>query len=206
MDKRLKVGVVGGGVSLISWLSDIAEVNGLYHDENLAVTSTTSSYTELDAMISSGAVPIIRRGPDADLAMAGNGAATKIIAGVVSSAVFDIVSYETVNDLAALRGARIAVIHPRYGSTLALRLAFRKAGLFDGDYELIGVGSSPDRKVALRDGVVDATILTLPYRDDPKLHVVSDVALTLDDFVASSIQANIEMVEAAGLSLNPPHD
>jgi hypothetical protein len=196
---ELMVGTARGGLSLISWLSEIADNHGFYAHEDLVVTSKPSSYGELDIGLQTGEPLVVRRGPDADLALAGRGATVRVVAGIVSSAVFDIVSYRRFNGLEALKDARIAVIHPRYGSTLALRIALRRAGLSENDYELVEIGSSPARLDALRTGRVDATILTLPYRDDDTdLFVVAETATVIDEFVASSIQANIEAVETSG--------
>ena len=193
MTDSLRVGVPYVGPSAIGWPLLAADHLGFYDAEGLDVTLVPSSYDELSQGVVSGSLPIIRRGPDADIVLMERGEPIHIVAGLVDRPIGDIIARPTIEAIGDLRGKRLGVIDERVGSTLQLKTVLAKAGVEPGSYELRVYGGSPQRYQALVDGEVDAALLSPPTSRrslDAGMRQVAHSADYLPDYLSSSIQAN----------------
>jgi ABC-type nitrate/sulfonate/bicarbonate transport system substrate-binding protein len=199
MTDALRVGVPYVGPSAIGWPLLAAEQLGMYTDEDLDVTLVPSSYDELSEGVTSGSLPIIRRGPDADIVLMELGAPIRIVTGLVGRPIGDIIARSSTTKIEELRGGTFGVIDERVGSTLQLKTVLAKAGIQPGSYTLRVYGGSPQRYQALLDGEIDAALLSPPTSRralDAGMRQVAHSADYLPDYLSSSIQANIAFAEA----------
>jgi NitT/TauT family transport system substrate-binding protein len=102
----------------------------------------------------SGASTVVRAGmAGADLA---------IIATVVNQITWKIVSQKNIRAPKDLVGKKLAISSRGGSSELGLQLAFKHWGLDFSKLTLLSLGPTPNRIAALREGVVDATLLSYP--------------------------------------------
>lgn len=102
----------------------------------------------------SGASTVVRAGiAGADLV---------IIATVVNQITWKIVTRKEIKAPADLLGKKVAIAARGGSSELGLQLAFKHWGLDFSKLVLLSLGPTPNRIAALREGVVDATVLSYP--------------------------------------------
>lgn len=146
----------------VHWTAMIGVAEGLYAAEGLDVEHLYLGHDEQTERLLSGDTPIARHGPDGDIALMEAGRPIRIIAGLVRKPPVYVFGARGIHSLADLRGKTLAVVSPKFGSSLALRMVLDDAGLREGDYTLQLIGGTERRYKALLEGSVAATIVTPP--------------------------------------------
>ncbi len=156
---------VQSGRTSSSWPLFIAEEkrffqkHGIYLEEIIVRGGINTTRAVL-----SNTIPIGRINPDYVIDAAEKGAKVKIISGTMEKIPFDLMAKPEVKTGMELRGKTIGVDTLTGGSTLMLREVLEKAyRLSDKDYQLLLVGTSPDRYAALKGGSVTATFMGPPF-------------------------------------------
>ena len=90
------------------------------------------------------------------------GADLVIIATVVNQITWKIVTRKEIKAPADLLGKKVAIAARGGSSELGLQLAFKHWGLDFSKLVILSLGPTPNRIAALREGVVDATVLSYP--------------------------------------------
>ena len=90
------------------------------------------------------------------------GADLVIIATAVNQITWKIVTRKDIKAPADLLGKKLAITARGGSSELGLQLAFKHWGLDFNKLTLLSLGPTPNRIAALREGVVDATVLSYP--------------------------------------------
>jgi ABC-type nitrate/sulfonate/bicarbonate transport system substrate-binding protein len=133
--------------------------NGIYLEEIIIRGGTNVTRAVL-----SNTIPIGRINPDYVIDAMEKGAHVKIASGAMDKLPYDLVSRPEIKNGAALKGKTIGVDSLSGGTTLMLWEVTEKAfGLKQNDYNLLVVGTSPDRYAALKGGSVQATFMGPPY-------------------------------------------
>ncbi len=146
------------------WLHYVAHARGLYSAEGLEVEDVPTGSTGGSVLaLEAGRVDLTGNCPDYVVAAVERGAALAVVGGIVHRPVSAIVTQPDVPSLAALRGRRVAVTEQVGGVSSLLKVILRRHGLGPGDYQLRIVGGTPAQAEALRQGAVDAAMLTHPF-------------------------------------------
>jgi len=112
----------------------------------------------------SNTIPIGRINPDYVIDAQEKGARVKIISGAMSKLPYDITTRPEIKSGAEIKGKIIGVDTLTGGTTLAIREVLEKAyKLREGDYQLLVVGTTPDRYAALKGGSIHVTFLGPPF-------------------------------------------
>ena len=101
--------------------------------------------------------------PDLLVQAVDEGADLAIVGGLVDRPPAGVVVRHGLATVASLAGARIAMTARRGSVSRFLRAALRAEGLAPERYEQVVVGTTPEQADALRDGRVDAAMLTFPF-------------------------------------------
>jgi len=133
--------------------------NGIYLEEIIIRGGTNVTRAVL-----SNTIPIGRINPDYVIDAMEKGAHVKIASGAMEKLPYDLVGRPEIKTGAALKGKTIGVDSLSGGTTLMLWEVTEKAfGLKQNDYNLLVVGTSPDRYAALKGGSVQATFMGPPF-------------------------------------------
>ncbi|MBI4527791.1 MAG: ABC transporter substrate-binding protein [Deltaproteobacteria bacterium] len=153
----LAFGSSGGNLTAF-W---VAREAGLYRKYGLDVDVVflRGSTTAINALASREAQFAALGASSSMLAKLG-GADTVLIATAAPGLSFYLVATKEVPSSAALKGKKIAISRPGTDSDLGARFAVQKLGISERDVSFITVGSDMERLMALRQGVVDATVVT----------------------------------------------
>lgn len=161
----VRVGTFGGASALPLV---VAERLGLFASVGLRVeTERTTDSGALRRDLAEGRLEVVHLAPDNVLAWR-DGAATGTEPLAVSAWLggsngpIALVAREA-TAIAGLRGACIGVDARGSGFAPILRRLLASAGVAEADVELVELGATRGRAVALLDGRVDATMLTLPW-------------------------------------------
>lgn len=112
----------------------------------------------------SNTVPLGRINPDRVIEAAEKGAKVKIISGDMQKIPYDFMARSEIKNGADLRGKIIGVDSLTGGTTFMLIEVAQKAfNLSAKDYNLLVVGTSPERYAALKGGSVQATFMGPPF-------------------------------------------
>ncbi|MBM4264081.1 MAG: ABC transporter substrate-binding protein [Deltaproteobacteria bacterium] len=112
----------------------------------------------------SNTLPVGRIAPDFVMEAVDRGAKTKIIAGDMNKIPYDLYARADIKTGQELRGKTLGVSALSGGTTAMLEEVLEKAfGLTRKDYQVLVVGTSPDRYAALKGGSVAATIMAPPF-------------------------------------------
>ncbi|MEZ4595509.1 MAG: ABC transporter substrate-binding protein [Chloroflexota bacterium] len=155
-----------GGVS--AFPVRVAERLGLTSGRGLTLeTGTTPDSTSLRDDLLAGRIDIAHAAPDnavawADASGPASGPTTVAVWLAGSNGPISLVS-RPAGPLASLRGARIGVDAPDSGFAPILVRLLGAAGLGPDDVDLVPLGATRRRYAALADGLVDASMLTLPW-------------------------------------------
>jgi ABC-type nitrate/sulfonate/bicarbonate transport system substrate-binding protein len=156
---------VQSGRTASSWPLFVAEEkrffqkNGIYVEEIIIRGGTNVTRAVL-----SNTIPIGRINPDYVIDAMEKGAHVKIVSGAMEKLPYDLVGRPEIKTGAALKGKTIGVDSLSGGTTLMLWEVIEKAfGLKQNDYNLLVVGTSPDRYAALKGGSVQATFMGPPF-------------------------------------------
>lgn len=155
-----------------------AEEHGLFAREGLTVeTDITRGSVEQIRGLLAGTWDIAHTAADNVMAYVDRERADLFVFGVVDLGVGQqLIVRSDVSGYAGLRGQPLAVDALDTGYAFVLRRMLERNGLAWGSYELVPVGSTPQRLAALREGRVAGALLSAPP-DDATLHVL-DVAAT----------------------------
>ena len=156
---------VQSGRTASSWPLFIAEEkkffqkNGIYLEEIIIRGGTNVTRAVL-----SNTIPIGRINPDYVIDAMEKGAHVKIASGAMDKLPYDLMGRPEIKAGTALKGKTIGVDSLTGGTTLMLWEVMEKAyGLKQNDYNLLVVGTSPDRYAALKGGSVQATFMGPPF-------------------------------------------
>jgi NitT/TauT family transport system substrate-binding protein len=142
----------------------VAEEQGLFEASGLDVTIVqTRSSDELMTGLVDGRFEIVHAAPDNFIAWRDR-SGHPIVAWIGgASGPLALVARPGIESLAGLRGRPIGVDAPTSGFVSVLRRILREGGLVLEDLRLEPIGATNLRADALREGRVDATMLTLPW-------------------------------------------
>lgn len=134
---------------------------GLYRKYGLDVDVVflRGSTTAINAMVAREAHFAALGASSSVLARLG-GADTVLIATAAPGLSFYLVATQGIRNAADLKGRKIGISRPGTDSDLAARVGVQKSGLAEKDVSFISVGSDMERIAAMKQGVVDATVLT----------------------------------------------
>ena len=133
--------------------------NGIYLEEIIVRGGTNTTRAVL-----SNTIPIGRINPDYVIDAQEKGARVKIISGAMEKIPYDVIARPEIKSGAELKGKTVGVDSLTGGTTLMLREVFEKAyKLSEKDYQLLVVGTSPDRYAALKGGSVQVTFMGPPF-------------------------------------------
>jgi NitT/TauT family transport system substrate-binding protein len=159
---RLIYGLVSSTATY--WLHYTAQARGLYAAEGLEVESVLTGSTGGGvAALEAGRVDVASNCPDYVVAAVERGAGLVVVGGVVHRPVSAIVARPGMTSLADLRGRRVALTEPVGGVSSLLKAVLRRHGLQASDYTAVIIGGTPAQADALRQGAVDAAMLTHPF-------------------------------------------
>jgi ABC-type nitrate/sulfonate/bicarbonate transport system substrate-binding protein len=128
---------------------------------------------DMELLLIGGGSRVIQALLGGDLHLTHSGASTVVRAGiagadlviaatVVNQITWKIVTRKDIKAPADLIGKKIAIASRGGSSELGLQLAFKNWGLDFSKLTLLSLGPTPNRIAALREGVVDATVLSYP--------------------------------------------
>jgi NitT/TauT family transport system substrate-binding protein len=128
---------------------------------------------DMELLLIGGGARVIQALLGGDLQLTHSGASTAaragmagadlvIIATAVNQITWKIVTRKDIKAPADLLGKKLAITARGGSSELGLQLAFKHWGLDFNKLTLLSLGPTPNRIAALREGVVDATVLSYP--------------------------------------------
>jgi len=115
---------------------------------------------------------------------------TVLIATATPGLLFYLITKKEIKSANDLKGKKIAVSRPGTDSDLAARVAVQRLGLADKDVAFVSVGADAERLMAMNQGVVDATVVTIAgYVAAQKLgfHSLLDLAQANIPYEAASL-------------------
>ena len=153
----LAFGSTGGNLTAF-W---IAREAGLYRQYGLDVDVVflRGSTTAVNALVA-GEAQFAALGASSSVLARLGGVDTVLIATAAPGLSFYLVTRKEINNAAALKGRKLAISRPGTDSDLAARFAVKKLGLAEREVNFITIGSDTERITALKQGVVDATVVT----------------------------------------------
>ncbi len=158
----LRYGIVS--TTATYWNLYVADRLGFYAAESLDVRPAVTGGTArtIEGLVD-GQVDLAGCSPDELITAVQRGHDLVVIGGIVGRPVSWIVGRPGLADVGALRGRRVGVNQTRGSVSIVLRAALQDAGLAPGDYEQVAIGATPAMAEALREGRVDAAMLTAPF-------------------------------------------
>jgi NitT/TauT family transport system substrate-binding protein len=164
---------------------------GLYrqHGLDVDVVFLRGSTTAINALAAKEAQFAALGASSSVLAKLG-GVDTVLIATAAPGLSFYLVTKKEIRSGAELKAKKIAISRPGTDSDLAARVAVEKLGLTDRDVSYITIGSDTERVLAMKQGVVDATVVTpAAYVAAQKLgfHSILDLAQANIPYEAASL-------------------
>lgn len=160
----VRVGTFGGASA---FPLRVAALLGRFTDTGLDVElEQTTDSRALRAGLAEGRLHVVHLAPDNVIAWR-DGSATlppiPVLAWLAGSNGPISLVARSARSVAELRGARIGVDAPGSGFAPILRRILAGGGLLEADVELAALGATWRRAEALRQGAIDATMLTLPW-------------------------------------------
>ncbi|MBI3076792.1 MAG: ABC transporter substrate-binding protein [Deltaproteobacteria bacterium] len=136
---------------------------GLFERHGLRVQLIYLGGGQATKVLLAGSSPIISISGPAPIAAAIQGADTVIVATVLNTFIFSIMARPELTRPEALRGRRVGISRFGAATDFALRYALRRWGLEPGrDVAILQVGGVPEILAALRQGAIDAGVLSSP--------------------------------------------
>ena len=153
----LAFGSSGGNLTAF-W---VAREAALYRQQGLDVDVVflRGSTTAINALVA-GEAQFAALGASSSVLARLGGIDTVLIATAAPGLSFYLVAGKEIDNAAALKGKKVAISRPGTDSDLAARFAVQKLGLTQREVSFITIGSDTERIAALKQGVVDATVLT----------------------------------------------
>ncbi len=162
MPDRLRYGQVQ--LSAMNWPFFIAEALDLFAEENLSVERNvfTRPPDPVGGLIA-GSLDIINVIPDVALLETIKGAPLAVIANTNDRPQYRLMARADIQSSKQLEGKKIGVNDGRSAEALILKKLLRAYGLKNGAYELLPSGPPLERCEKLKQGVLDATMVTEPF-------------------------------------------
>ena len=153
----LAFGSSGGNLTAF-W---VARDAGLYRENGLDVDVVflRGSTTAINALATREA-QFAALGASSSLLAKLGGIDTVLIATAAPGLSFYLVGAKEIGSASDLKGKKIAISRPGTDSDLAARFAVQKLGLKERDVSFLSIGSDTERLTALKQGVVEATVVT----------------------------------------------
>ncbi|HWP57511.1 MAG TPA: ABC transporter substrate-binding protein [Candidatus Acidoferrales bacterium] len=150
--------------SAMNWPFFVAHDLDLFAAQGLEVRYEifTSPPEPVRALIS-GSLDLINVIPDVALVEMANGAPLRVIAGTNVGFQYRLMAKPEIQAIPALRARRIGVNDSRSAEALLLHKLLRRGGIEAGSYELVSAGPPPERCERLKEGAIDATMVTEPF-------------------------------------------
>jgi len=137
----------------------IFQKNGIYVEDIIIQGAPNATRAVI-----SNTVPLGRINPDFVVDAIEKGAKVRIISGDMGKIPYDLMARPEIQSGTDLRGKIIGVSSLTGGTTLMVKEVLERAyKLTDKDYQLLVVGTSPDRYAALKGGSVAATFMAPPF-------------------------------------------
>jgi ABC-type nitrate/sulfonate/bicarbonate transport system substrate-binding protein len=158
MDRAILAFGSSGGNLTPFW---VAREAGLYRQYGLDVDVVflRGSTTAINALAAKEAHFAALGASSSVLARIG-GIDTVLIATAAPGLSFYLVTKPELRSGADLKGKKIGISRPGTDSDLAARVAIEKLGLAEKDVSYVTIGSDAERTLAMKQGVIDATVLT----------------------------------------------
>lgn len=162
MPAKLRYGQVQ--VSAMNWPFFVAEALDLFAAGGLSVERNVFSRPpDPVAGLVDGSLDLINVIPDVALVEAVKGAPLAVIANTNDRPQYRLMARADIQAAGQLEGKKIGVNDVRAAESLILRRMLRSRGLKDGAYELAAAGPPLERCDKLRQGAIDATMVTEPF-------------------------------------------
>lgn len=137
----------------------VFQKNGIYVEEIVIQGAPNTARAVI-----SNTVPMGRINPDYVIDAIEKGAKVRIISGEMDKIPYDLMARSEIQSGAELKGKTIGVSALTGGTTFMVKEVLEKSyKLTDKDYQLLVVGTSPDRYAALKGGSVAATFMAPPF-------------------------------------------
>lgn len=194
----LAVGVFGG---VSAFPLRLALERGIFVRHGLDVTvSLTPSSDALAASLLADDVQVVHAAPDNFVAWSDR-TGEPVVAWIGGSNGPIALVARAGRELPGLRAARVGVDAPTSGFAPILRRILASGGVDVGAVELVELGATRNRVVALMDGSIDATMLSLPWsamavRDSA--HVLADHTSVAPGLLTSAAGSRRAWLEANG--------
>jgi ABC-type nitrate/sulfonate/bicarbonate transport system substrate-binding protein len=192
---KLRVSYTAGAGFVVNWPGLCARERGFYREEGLEVELVPLYQAEQTSQLISGETPVERRGPDEDIVLIERGEPLRIVAGLARKPPITLFAQPGIPSVQHLRGATIAGVSGKYGSTLALRMLLQDEGLADEDVTVTSTGGTLPRYAALRSGAAVATLLSPPTSAQAAAAGYTrlvNLAERYPSFLYSALQANTD--------------
>lgn len=139
----------------------VAKEANLYRQNGLDVGMVflRGSTTAINAVVA-GEAQFAALGASAAILSHLGGSDTILIATAAPGLAFYLVTRKEITTKEKLRGGRLGISRPGTDSDVAVRLALEKMGLTDKDVQILTVGGDSERLLALRQGIVDGTVVS----------------------------------------------
>jgi ABC-type nitrate/sulfonate/bicarbonate transport system substrate-binding protein len=150
--------------SAMNWPFYVAEALDLFAEQELVVESKVFTLPpDPVAALIDGAMDIINVIPDVALAEMVEGAPLVIIANTNDRPRYRLMAQPEIQDCRQLEGKKIGVNDVRSAEALILERLLRKKGLRPDSYEPVAAGPPPQRCEKLKQGIVNATMVSQPF-------------------------------------------
>jgi len=193
-DKVYNVGVAGPGISLL--YAHLAHDAGLWRKHGLETQVTVfESGTTLAQVARAGDVKIAINSGPTTVASRTQGADTIMIASLVNTLPYSLVTAKQITRWDQLKGKKIAISRFGSGTDTAIRMVLKRYGIDPNkDVTLLQIGTQPSRVQALTAGAIDGTLLSSPLDFEAK-KLGLNIFLNIADLKIPYPQTVVEVTE-----------
>lgn len=197
---EIKLGVLSSGSE--HWPLWIALEKGYFKEQGLEIRQlhTQSVAKAVQALATNSTDIVYPCNTQGTITAIVKGAPVKIIAGVQTKAIYDLITGAKYKKVEDLKGTTLGVINLTSGSTVLLMKILSAHGLkYPGDYDLLTVGGTPARYAAVKKGAVSGAMVTIPtsFRArEEGLNLLANIATYLPDYQFTIVAGNIEWMKA----------
>jgi ABC-type nitrate/sulfonate/bicarbonate transport system substrate-binding protein len=150
-------------LTALSWPFIIAGPAGLYARQSLDVDTSIGGTTANTAQaLVAGAADVAQLNVVQHILAVQKGADLALVAGNAAVPLYSMMAEPSVTSYASLRGKTLAIAGVTDPLNFVLRKMLAANGLGDADYDLVPVGSTNERLVAVQKGAAAATLLSQP--------------------------------------------
>jgi len=197
---EIKLGVLSSGSE--HWPLWIALEKGYFKEQGLEIRQLhTNSVAKAVQGLSTNSTDIVYPcNTQGTITAIVKGAPVKIIAGIQTKAIYDLIAGPKYKKVEDLKGTTLGVINLSSGSTVLLMKILSAHGLkYPGDYDLLTVGGTPARYAAVKKGAVSGAMVTIPtsFRArEEGLNLLANIATYLPDYQFTVVAGHIEWMKA----------